>query len=145
MSLEAQVAEHKVSKVLFLCTGNSCRSQMAEGLVNAHLSGRFQAVSAGTHPVPVNQNAVRVMSEAGYDISGQRSQSLDEFSSDSVDMVISVCDEASKLCPDFPGARRIHWSIPDPAGATGSDEEVLGHFRTVRDELRDRILKELDA
>lgn len=143
MNQQAQVAEQKVSKVLFLCTGNSCRSQMAEGLVNAHLGGRYQAVSAGTHPVAVNPRAIQVMSEAGYDISAQRPQSLADFRNDDVDLVISVCDEAGKLCPTFPGSQRIHWSIPDPADATGSDEEILGHFRAVRDELRDRILKEL--
>lgn len=91
MNQQRQGTENKVRKIMFLCTGNSCRSQMAEGLVNAHWGGRFQAVSAGTHPVPVNPNAVKVMREAGYDISGQRSQSLDEFRSDSVDLVISVC------------------------------------------------------
>lgn len=143
MDQQSRGEENKLRKIMFLCTGNSCRSQMAEGLVNANWGGRFEAVSAGTHPVPINPNAVTVMREAGYDISTQRSQSLDEFHADTVDLVISVCDEAGKLCPDLPGVRRIHWSVPDPATATGGHEEILEYFRAVRDELQDRILKEL--
>ncbi|MDX1456987.1 MAG: arsenate reductase ArsC [Marinobacter sp.] len=126
-------------RVLFLCTGNSCRSQMAEGLLRAHHGDRYEVVSAGTHPVAVNPWAIKVMADGGYDISGQRSQSLDEFQGEPVDVVVSVCDAACDICPDFPGSSRIHWSVPDPAGAEGSEDDILEQFRSVRDELRDRI------
>lgn len=126
-------------RVLFLCTGNSCRSQMAEGLLRARHGERYDVVSAGTHPVPVNPWAIRAMADDGYDISAQRSQSLDEFAGVAIDVVVSVCDAASEVCPDFPGSSRIHWSVPDPAGAEGSEEAILEQFRAVRDELRDRI------
>ncbi len=126
-------------RVLFLCTGNSCRSQMAEGLLRAHHGDRYDVVSAGTRPVAVNPWAIRVMADGGYDISGQRSQSLDEFHGERIDVVVSVCDAASGLCPDFPGSTRLRWSVPDPADARGSDEQILARFRSVREDLRQRI------
>lgn len=126
-------------RVLFLCTGNSCRSQMAEGLLRAHHGDRYEVVSAGTHPVAVNPWAIRIMADGGYDISGQHSQSLEEFQGQAIDVVVSVCDAASEVCPDFPGSTRLHWSVSDPAGAQGSDEQILAQFRSVREDLRARI------
>lgn len=130
---------HK-KKVLFVCTGNSARSQMAEGLLR-HLAGeRFEAASAGTHPSVVRPEAITVMRELGVDISGHRSKSLDEFLGQPFDFVITVCDHARQACPVFPGpARRIHWDLEDPAAAPGPDEERLAVFRRVRDELAERI------
>ena len=126
-------------KVLFLCTGNSCRSQMAEGLLRAECGDRFEVFSAGTRPVPVNPRAIKVMAEAGLDISDHRSQKLDEFADQKIDLVISVCDAASAICPNFPGSRRLHWSLPDPAKVSGSDGEIMEEFRRVRDDIRHRI------
>lgn len=127
-------------KVLFLCTGNSARSQMAEGLLR-HLAGeRFEVYSAGTRPGAVRAEAVAVMRELGIDISGQRSKSVDEFLGRPFDFVITVCDHARETCPVFPGlARRIHWSLDDPAAASGDEPERLAIFRRVRDELASLI------
>ena len=127
-------------KVLFLCTHNSCRSQMAEGLVNADLSDSFQAFSAGTVATSVNPAAIRVLSELGIDISGHRSKTLDEFSHDRFDFVITLCGSANEQCPlFFGGVERIHIGFDDPSRTTGSEEEVLADFRRVRDEIRTRI------
>ncbi len=128
------------TRVLFLCTGNSCRSQMAEGWLR-HLAGeRFAVSSAGTRPSGLNATAVQVMGERGIDISGQRSKSVDEFSNQSFDYVITVCDNAKESCPIFDGGgRRLHWSFADPATARGSEEERLAVFRRVRDEIEHRI------
>ncbi len=131
-------------RVLFLCTHNSARSQMAEGLLR-HLAGdRFEAYSAGTEATGVRPLAVRAMAEAGADISGQESETLDRYLGEPFDYVITVCDDANEACPVFPGARRrLHWSLPDPSKATGAEEERLRVFRSVRDELRTRIEAEL--
>jgi arsenate reductase len=127
-------------KVLFLCTGNSARSQMAEGLLRHMAGDRFEVFSAGTHPSFVRPEAIAVMRELGIDISGHRSKSVDEFLGQPFDFVITVCDHARESCPVFPGpAQRIHWSLDDPAAATGSEAERLGVFRRVRDELAARI------
>ncbi len=135
---EAQLKQKQ--RVLFVCTGNSARSQMAEGLMR-HLAGdRFEVASAGTHPSFVRPEAIAVMRELGVDISGHRSKSLDEFLEQPFDFVITVCDQARQSCPVFPGpARRIHWSLEDPAAAQGSEQERLAVFRRVRDELNERI------
>lgn len=127
-------------KVLFLCTGNSCRSQMAEGFLR-HLAGeRFDAFSAGTKPVGLNPDAVKVMKEAGIDISGQRSKNVSEFIGQRFPYVVTVCDTAKESCPIFPGAfRTLHWSLPDPAAAEGSFEERVEVFRQVRDEIEQHI------
>lgn len=123
-------------KVLFLCTGNSARSQMAEGLLRYLGGDRFEVFSAGTHPGFVRPEAIAVMRELGMDISGHRSKSVDEFLGRPFDFVITVCDHARESCPVFPGpARRIHWSLEDPAAATGDEAERLAVFRRVRDEL----------
>jgi arsenate reductase (thioredoxin) len=132
------------SKVLFLCTHNSARSQMAEGLLR-HLAGnRFEVMSAGTEAAHVRPLAVRAMDEVGIDISGQESKTLDRYVREPFDYVITVCDEANEACPFFPGAaERLHWSLPDPAAVEGTEEERLEVFRLVRDRLRDHIEGEL--
>ena len=131
-------------RVLFLCTHNSARSQMAEGLLR-HLAGdRFGAHSAGTEATHVRPLAVRAMDEVGVDITGQESKTLERYLGEPFDYVITVCDDANEACPFFPGARnRLHWSFEDPARVEGSEEERLAIFRRVRDEIRERIEQEL--
>jgi arsenate reductase (thioredoxin) len=128
-------------KVLFLCTGNSCRSQMAEGLVNHYLGDEWQAYSAGTNPAGyVHSLAVRAMSELGIDLSRQRSKSADEFRENPFDVVVTVCDDAAENCPLWLGqGRKVHIGFEDSAQATGSDEERLTVFRRVRDEIRQEL------
>src|ERR1035438_5228328 len=127
-------------KVLILCTGNSARSQMAEGLLRHDGGACFEAASAGTKPSSVRPEAIAAMREIGIDISGQRSKSVDEFSSQAFDFVITVCDNARESCPIFPAnTLRIHWSLDDPAAVEGSEEERLTAFRRIRDELRDHL------
>ena len=130
--------------MLFLCTHNSARSQMAEGLVR-HLAGdRFEVMSAGTEATHVRPLAVRAMDEVGIDISSQESKTLDRYLGEPFDYVITVCEEANEACPFFPGAaERLHWSLPDPAAAQGTEEQRLEVFRSVRDLLRDYIEGEL--
>lgn len=132
--------ENQKATVLFLCTGNSCRSQMAEGWLR-HLAGdRFEVFSAGTQPAGLNPQAVEIMRESGVDISSHRSKHVNEFAGASIDYVITVCDRARETCPIFPGARTVlHWSFEDPAAAQGSDEERREVFRRVRDEIGERI------
>ena len=128
-------------KVLFLCTENACRSQMAEGLVNHYLAGEAKAFSAGVAPGKINPNAIRVMAELGIDISQHRSKPVSEFEGQEFDLVITVCDRAREQCPFFPGTgRKIHVSFPDPGQATGSEKEILAVFRRVRDEMKEKIL-----
>lgn len=127
-------------RVLILCTGNSARSQMAEGLLRHDGGDRFEVESAGVISSFVRPQAIAAMKEIGIDISGHRSKSVDEFTGQEFDYVITVCDNAKESCPVFPGkTQRIHWSFDDPAEATGSDEEKLAVFRRVRDEIRDRL------
>ena len=122
-------------RVLVLCTANSARSQMAEGVLRALGGNRVEAFSAGTAPSTVNPYAIRVMDEIGVDISGHRSKSVQEFIEQPFDAVITVCDRAAETCPAFPGkAERIHWGFPDPAAVEG-DEAKLAAFRSVRDGL----------
>lgn len=130
----------KKTRVLFLCTGNSARSQMAEGWLR-HLAGdRFTADSAGTHPVGVNPHAVKVMEEIGINITGHRSKSVREFEGQPFDYVITVCDRAKESCPFWPGAfHLLHWNFEDPASAKGSDSERQVVFRNIRDEIATRI------
>lgn len=127
-----------------MCTHNSARSQMAEGLLR-HLTGdRFEAYSAGTEATHVRPQALRVMGELGIDISGQESKTLDRYLGEPFDYVITVCDDAKEACPFFPGAaQRLHWSLPDPAAAEGTEDERLEVFRSVRDRLRQHIEGEL--
>ncbi len=129
-------------RVLILCTGNSARSQMAEGLLR-HISGnRWEVFSAGTKPSHVRPEAIEVMKEIGIDLSGHRSKSVDEFAGQDFDIVLTVCDNARESCPFFPSrTRRIHWSIEDPAAVQGSEEVRRAAFRRIRDELGVRLRK----
>jgi len=131
-------------RVLFLCTGNSCRSQMAEGLLRELHGDRFEALSAGSNPAGyVHPGAVAAMNDVGIDISNQVSKSISEFlppAGTPPDVIISVCSGAEKDCPTFPGAtRRLHWPFDDPAHATGSDAEKAAVFARVRDEIRQSL------
>jgi arsenate reductase len=133
-----------MKRILFLCTHNSARSQMAEGLLRELGQGAFDAASAGTIATRVRPEAIAAMNELEIDISGQSSKTLEQFLGDDWDEVITVCDNANESCPIFPGAtHRRHWSIDDPSGVTGSDAERLTAFRRARDELRRRIEQEL--
>ncbi|HAX44587.1 MAG TPA: arsenate reductase ArsC [Bryobacteraceae bacterium] len=126
--------------VLILCTGNSARSQMAEGLFRHALGHAFQFASAGTRPSMVRPEAIAVMAEAGIDISGHRSKSADEFTGRQIHCVITVCDHAKEACPVFPGApKRIHCSFEDPAAVQGTEAERLSAFRRVRDQIQEWI------
>jgi arsenate reductase (thioredoxin) len=130
-------------RVLFLCTHNSSRSQMAEGLLRARGGNRYDVNSAGTDPQTVHPLAIQVMREIGIDISeaaGHRAKSMDEFRGQTIDLVVTVCDDAAEACPFFPGARRqIHWSFPDPSAVTGTEDERLAAFRSVRDAIATRL------
>lgn len=130
-------------RVLFLCTGNSCRSQMAEGLVNYFLTGMWEAFSVGTVPAGyVHPMAIQVMSELNIDISKNRSQSTDEFRNIDLDLVVIVCDDAAENCPVWLGSGRVaHISFPDPAKATGTENERLAVFRRVRDDIQTKVLR----
>ena len=130
-------------KILILCTGNSCRSQMAHGFLD-FLSNNCLIYSAGTKPEPVNKYAVRVMSEIGIDISNNSSNNIDEYLEHSIDLVVTVCDNAKEICPVFPKKTKfIHHSFNDPASAKGNDEEVLKIYREVRDQLENYIKSDL--
>jgi arsenate reductase len=131
-------------RVLILCTGNSARSQMAEGLLRHDAGDRFEVESAGTKPSSVRPEAIAVMRELGIDISAHRSKSVDEFTGQRFDYVITVCDNARDTCPVFPSAgRALRHSFEDPAAVTGSEEERLTSFRRVRDQLRPWLAKVL--
>lgn len=129
-------------RVLFLCTGNSVRSQMAEGFLR-HLAGdKFEVFSAGVKPTQVNPLAIKVMAEVGIDISQHRSKSVTEFLGQKFNYVISVCDAARQACPVFPGKyKNIHWDLEDPAEVQGSEQEKLSTFRKIRDKIQDNIHK----
>ena len=135
------------SKVLFLCTGNSCRSQMAEGLVNHTLGDTWEAFSAGTRPSGyVHPMAVQAMAELGIDVSTYHSKSTDAFRDVAFDRVITVCDHAARNCPAWLGKGTVqHIGFPDPAAAEGDDEQRLAVFRQVRDGLRDKIFAYLQS
>jgi len=131
-------------RVLFICTHNSARSQMAEGLLRHMGNDRFEVFSAGTEATFVRPKAIQAMAELGIDISHQQSKTLDRYLGEPFDDVITVCDTAAEACPVFPGAvRRRHWSFEDPSKATGSESEQLQVYRQVRDEIRSRIEHEL--
>jgi arsenate reductase (thioredoxin) len=132
------------TRVLFLCTHNSARSQMAEGLLRQLGGDRFEAASAGTEATHIRPLAIQSMAELGIDISGQESKTLDRYVGQLFDQVITLCDEADAACPFFPNAKqRQHWSFPDPSKATGDEEEQLQVYRDVRDAIRQRITQEL--
>src|SRR3954453_4014644 len=129
-----------LARVLFLCTGNSARSQMAEALCEHMSGGAVGAATAGSHPKPLHPHAVRVMRARGIELAGRRSKHLSEFARRRFDYVISLCDRVREVCPEFPGGPElIHWSIPDPARAGESDEETLPAFERTADELGGRI------
>ena len=129
-----------LARVLFLCTGNSARSQIAAALAAELSGGAVSAASAGSHPKPLHPNAVRVMRERGIDISGRRSKQLSEFADKQFDYVISLCDRVREVCPEFRGGPElVHWSIPDPAREPGSDEDTLAAFQGTAAELCSRI------
>ncbi len=130
-------------RVLFLCTGNSSRSQMSEGFLRSTAGDAFDVFSAGIQPADgVHPLAIRVMEEAGVDISKQKPKAIDAFAGQTFDWVVTVCDGAREACPFFPGAaRQVHWSFDDPARAAGDEEQKLEVFRRVRDEIRRRIEK----
>lgn len=131
-------------RVLFICTHNSARSQMAEGLLRALGGDSFEVESAGTEATHVRPLAIRAMDEIGIDISKQHSKTLDRFLGEPFDNVITVCDAAAEACPVFIGAKRTrHWSFPDPSKATGSEEEQLAVYRRVRDAIQQRIESDL--
>ena len=128
------------ARVLFLCTGNSARSQMAEALAEHLSDGAVRAASAGSHPKPLHPNAVRVMRARGIDLEGRRSKHLSEFTGRRFDYVISLCDRVREVCPEFPGPpQAIHWSVRDPAREPGTDEETLPAFERTAAELETRI------
>ncbi len=128
--------EEKI-KILFLCVGNSCRSQMAEAFANALRPDEIEAFSAGVNPGKVNERAIKVMAEAGIDISSRYSKSIDDLPGIDFDYVVTLCDKAKESCPAFPGKAKImHRNFDDPTIATGSEEEILAEFRRVRDEIK---------
>ncbi len=129
-------AKNKI-KVLFLCTGNSCRSQIAEGWARHLKSDVIEAYSAGIRPIGVDPRTIKVMAEAGVDISAQTSKHVNEFMGINLDYVVTVCDNARQQCPMFPGrTKQVHKSFDDPYFATGSEEEIMAVFRSVRDQIK---------
>ncbi len=130
-----------MKRVLFICTHNSARSQMAEAIVNHDLAGKFEAFSAGADPSSVHPLAIAVMGEWGIDISRKRSKDMQEFGGEKFDYVITLCDQANEACPVFfGGTQRIHMGFPDPAAVMGSEEERINAFRKVRDQIREKII-----
>ncbi|MBI4214275.1 MAG: arsenate reductase ArsC [Chloroflexi bacterium] len=127
-------------RVLFLCTHNSARSQMAEGWLRNRYGEQFEAYSAGTEATVLRPLAIRAMAEIGVDISGQESKTLEQYLTQPWDYVITVCDQANQTCPTFPGGpHRLHWSVPDPSSAEGTEADQLAAYRQARDDLRQRI------
>jgi len=127
-------------KVMFLCTGNSCRSQMAEGLLRSLGGDRFEVHSAGLRPIGINRYAVKAMGELGIDITGQTSDPIDPDLLRSMDYAVTLCGNANESCPTTPpSVRRIHWPVDDPYFATGTEEEIMAEFRRVREDIRARI------
>jgi arsenate reductase len=128
------------TRVLILCTGNSARSQMAEGLLRHMAGDRIDVFSAGTRPGTVRAEAIAVLAELGIDIRSHRSKHVDDFAGQPFDYVITVCDNAKESCPVFPtGTRRIHWSFEDPAAAAGDEPQRLAEFRRIRDQISRRL------
>ena len=135
-----------IPRVLILCTANSARSQMAEGLLRELADDRLNVFSAGSQPSVVNPFAIQAMSERNIDISHHHSKHLEEFIEQPFDYVITVCDNAAETCPVFPGrGERIHWGFPDPAAVKGTDEDILASFVQVRDDLEANLIDWLDG
>lgn len=135
-----------MTNILFLCTGNSCRSQMAEGWARHLSAGRVEAQSAGIEAHGKNPRAIAVMSEAGIDISGQESTVVDEHMLERADVVVTVCGHADEMCPVLPaGVRKVHWPLADPARASGTEEQIMSQFRASRDDIEARVRKLLSG
>ena len=127
-------------KVIFICTGNACRSQMAEGLLRHMAGDKFEVYSAGSHPSRLHPASVAVMAEWNIDITRHSSEPIDDYLETGIDIVITVCDNAQQICPTFPGnVKRIHWGLDDPYHGWGAEPEDLLPYREIRDELKDRI------
>ncbi len=130
--------------ILFLCTGNSCRSQMAEGFAKKMLSKDFKIFSAGTKPKGIHPIAIKVMQEVGIDISKQESKNISEIPIGVIDIVVTLCGDAAERCPIFPGkVKSIHWTLKNPAKAQGSEEEIAKVFRKIRDNIKSYIISYL--
>lgn len=128
-------------RVLFVCTNNACRSQIAEGIVNHFLADRIEAFSAGTRPTSVHPRAIQVMKEIGIDISSQHSKSMEEFADQHFDYVITLCGGANEECPlFFGGVRKMHMGFDDPAGSEGTEEEIVAAFRRIRDDMKEKFM-----
>ena len=133
------IIENK-TKVIFICTGNSCRSQMAEGLLRDMAGNRFEVFSAGSHPSRLHPASIIVMAELEIDISNHSADSIDEYLDKNIDIIITVCDNARQVCPVFPGnVKRIHWSIDDPFHGWGAEPSDLIPYRETRETLKDRL------
>ncbi len=131
-----------MKKVMFLCTANSCRSQMAEGFAKDMFEGVMEVYSAGLMSATVHKKAISVMKELGIDISGQKSKAIDKSLLHEMDFVVTLCNNAEDLCPSTPPeTRRIYWPIKDPVGMLGSEEEIMNEFRRARDEINERVKK----
>jgi arsenate reductase (thioredoxin) len=132
------------SRILILCTGNSCRSQMADGIVNHFLGEQYIAFSAGSKPSIVHPVAIEVMKEIGIDLSNNRSKHVDEYQNESFDLIVTVCDNAKETCPIYLGdVKKEHWSFEDPADAAGTDEEIKNEFRRIRDQIKKTFIEKL--
>tara|TARA_Y100000741_G_C17938838_1_gene430909 strand:- start:117 stop:542 length:426 start_codon:yes stop_codon:yes gene_type:complete len=130
----------KKEKIIFICTENACRSQIAEGLMRHLANNKFEVYSAGSHPNRIHPMSIKVMKEVGVDISSQTSDSISKYLSENIDIVITVCDNADKACPSFPqNVERIHWSIKDPFKGWNSDSDDMVNFRKTREDLTERI------
>lgn len=131
-----------MKKVMFLCTANSCRSQIAEGFAKEMYKGVMEVYSAGLMSAGVHKKAIAVMKELGIDISGQRSKTIDKSLLREMDFVVTLCNNADDLCPSTsPETRRIYWPIKDPVGTSGTEEEIMDEFRRARDEINERVKK----
>ena len=128
-----------MKKILFLCTHNSARSQMAEAYLNRLYGDRYRAHSAGTHPTRINPYVVKVMAEEGIDLSDARSKSIEEYLDWDFDLVVTVCDNAREACPIFPGDELVHHSFKDPSSLEGNEDEVLRQVREIRDEIKEWV------
>ena len=136
----------KKKNIIFICTGNACRSQIAHGLLQNLAKDRFNVFSAGSHPSRVHLMSIKVMEEIGIDISHHKSDHIDEYLDKGIDIVITVCDNANKLCPIFPGnIERLHWSIDDPFRGWDYNENQMESFRVTREEIKARILDFLQS
>lgn len=139
---EIPLSMNQKKKVLFVCTGNSCRSQMAEGILRDIAGNQFEVFSAGSHPSRVHPMSIAILAEWGIDISHHTSDFIDMYLDEGIDIVITVCDNANEICPIFPGeVQRIHWSIDDPFHGWGNEEQFKNRYRETRNDIKARIEK----